>query len=99
MLQEETATLAEVAATLGIEEQRLKRSWRRLHLKTGFPPPLPCGGWVWSRRAVSLWISASGQVGTGKGSSSNDNAVRANLPGGIVAAQQAALHARYSNGK
>jgi len=99
MLQDETATLAEVAAALGIPEERLKRSWRRLHRGKGFPPPLPCGGWVWSRGAVSLWIAASGRADTGEGTHSNDNAVRANLLGGIVAGQQAALHARYSDGK
>lgn len=62
MLSDQTVPIAEIAEALGKSERTIKQTWRKLHSKYGFPPPLPGGMWVWSRDAVESWIFMMGTV-------------------------------------
>lgn len=94
-LSEQTVSIDELARALGVKEAKLKRTWRRLHETTGFPPPLPGGNWVWGRRAVSRWID--GPILNVPGA--NDNAVPARSGvGPIIDAQNDFLRTRYGQG-
>lgn len=93
-LADETADIGEVSQAIGLKPSRLKRKWRQLHESSGFPPPLPGGGWVWDRRAVSRWIAAPKPV-EAIHPGANDNETASNSLGGIIAAQANYLRARY----
>lgn len=60
-IAELTVPLDEVAAALGISPDRLRRTARALHVRHGFPLPLPViGGWRWSRAVLEAWLEAGG---------------------------------------
>ncbi|WP_156899380.1 helix-turn-helix transcriptional regulator [Pleomorphomonas koreensis] len=96
-LSEETVTIDEVAAALRITPDRLWRSWRRLHEKTGFPPPLPGGNRVWGRRAVSRWIDGPTPLVPGANDNTVSRASNSGL-GDIIGAQADFLRTRYGQG-
>lgn len=96
-LREETVSIDEVAAALCITADRLWRSWRRLHTQKGFPPPLPGGYRVWSRRAVLRWIDGTTPAVPGANDNTVQRASNSGL-GDIIGAQADYLHARYGQG-
>jgi hypothetical protein len=96
MLSEHTATLEEVAAAIGRDPAWLKRHWRRLTSRNGFPAPLPGSKWCWSRQLVLLWIANA----PARPVADNENApspqpADAGGSNDLVRAQHASLTARY----
>lgn len=59
VLTEDTAGVAEVAASIGRAEGWLRRNWLRIHLVHGFPRKHPTG-WTWPRGAVAAWLRSGG---------------------------------------
>lgn len=80
-------TRDEVAALLGCSLATLPAKWRRLNRDHGFPRPLPGRADAWSRILVDEWIATpEDERGRPRSQSRRD---------GAVAAQRAALEARY----
>ncbi|NDV87071.1 hypothetical protein GTW51_10190 [Aurantimonas aggregata] len=92
----------ELAEALGISVERLKASAWRMHAKAGFPPRLPGCGWRWSRRAVEVWIDATGVPASDEQreeltGGADNSALRPNAAPmlRLVDGQRASLEARY----
>lgn len=59
MLSAHVASLEEVAAAMGREGEWLRRNWRRLSRRHGFPNKIP-GALAFPRAAVEAWLKAGG---------------------------------------
>lgn len=86
-LMDESASIEEVAGSIGKSAVWLKRHYLKFSHEHGFPRPLPGGGWRWPRRAVELWLVAGGIIRAG----ANTNAPGADL----ISLQNASLKQRY----
>lgn len=89
MLTNETVALEEVAETLHVKPDWLKRNWLKIHENYNFPRKIPTG-FVWPRRAVEVWLRSAGQIAPAP-LPANQNGTA----GDAIAAAAAALRERY----
>jgi hypothetical protein len=94
-MAETTWSLDEVAAELQMQPDELRRQWRRLHKREGFPRPLPHAP-VWSKLLVRAWINSASRT---IAAAANDDSAGGSNAAALIDAQRRALRDAMAAGR